>query len=251
MENLDFEEQQLLEQLNIVRQKKEQQKYQINLKAVLMDKQRELTELEDIIKEKKIIYFQLQNEIPELENTKVDLKNEIRELQKQLIVDNKPEPVVETEPIVEPEPEPIVEEQSNLDNIINAKRLSHSQLDKMRFWDNVYNQKIQMNQIQVGDVVYLNRNRYAGEKGFIAYITRKTDKTLFYKYIKKDESNKILHYDWIHNGYRERSYDYYFVDLQNINNYIDGCECKVSIKNSHTLKAIQNFVIVDEFDWGA
>jgi hypothetical protein len=245
MENLDLQEQQLLEQLNIVRKKKETQKKQFDLQKLITEQEQKLNALEDNIKSKKAIYYQLQKEIPDLEYDMVMLKDEIKQLKNNL------EPIVEIQPIVEEIvlPEPIIEEEANLNNMTNAKRLSHNELNDMKFWSNGFHQDIQMNQIQVGDVVFLCKKGYG--RGFIAYITRKTDKTLFYKCFKTDASNKILHYDWKINGYNERSYTYYLVDLQNINNYLAEGEGKISIKNGKTMKATKNFVLVDELDWGA
>jgi hypothetical protein len=243
MENLDLQEQQLLEQLNIVRQKKQQQQYQQQLKDKLNEKELLLQTLDDDIKSKKDIYFKLQNEIPLLEYDRCDLRQEIKDIKNQL-KEPIPEPVVNeiiNEPVII-EPEPIVE--NNQDPLItfeSSKQLSHNELDGLRFWDRSI--ETNMSDLQVGDYIYIYGKTSYGK------ITRKTDKTIFYKSCIKDDSNKVLHYDWKINGYNERSYTYYYFNINTGNNLSTG-ESKISIKGK-IRKAINNFILVNEYDWRA
>jgi hypothetical protein len=250
MENLDFEEQQLLEQLNIVRQKKQLKQSQQQLKDKLNEKELLLQTLDDDIKSKKEIYFKLQNEIPLLENDRVDLHQEIKDIKK-LLKEIQPIPIVNeiiNEPIVneiinEPILQPIVI-QDPLQSFESSKQLTHNELDNLKFWYRSI--ETNMSDLQIGDYISIYGKYHKTTYG---KITRKTDKTIFYVSCISNESNKLLHYDWKINGYNERSYDYYYFNI-NTGNNLSTSEGKISIKGT-IRKAINNFILVDEFDWGA
>jgi hypothetical protein len=104
-----------------------------------------------------------------------------------------------------------------------------------------------MRDAQIGDII-----RIYPTKGFgPAYvkITRKTAHNLFYKSMLTNDLNLVLKYDWKINGYLERSYEYWLIDINSINN-TEGSESKIAIKNKTVDKAINNFIKIYEFDWG-
>jgi len=137
--------------------------------------------------------------------------------------------------------EKYVVEEDPLITFESATQLSHNELGELNFFNR--SEKISMSELQPGDYAYINYHRYAGDIGQYALITRKTDKTLFFKYCYNDNNNKILHYEC--NGC---SYDYYYFNITN-NNNIANNERKIKIKGT-TYKATNNFIIVDKNDWG-
>lgn len=252
MENLDLQEQQLLEQLNIVRQKKQLQQSQQQLKTKLEEKEQLLSIMDDEIKTKRELYFKLQNELPIMENERIDLNLEIKDIKKQLkeIIPN-PQPIVneiinEIPPIVINEPEPIQQViiQDPLITFQSSKQLLHNQLDKLGFWERSI--EVNMDELQVGDYI-IHYGKYSSTS--YGKITRMTNKTIFFKTCINNDSNLSLHYDWKINGYNERSYDYYYHNI-NTDDNLSTTETKISIKNYKIRKAINNFIIIKEFDWG-
>jgi hypothetical protein len=242
MENFEEQEQILLEQLNALRQKKQQQQSQQHLKDKLVEKEVLLQTLDDDIKSKKEIYFKLQNEIPLLENDRCDLHQEIKDIKKQL-----KEPVVIPIPVVEviePIPEPVVI-QDPLHSFESSKQLTHQQLDKL----GMYERSIEVNMcdLQVGDFI-LTYTKYSKIYG---RVSRRTNKTIFIQKVEKNDANLSLHYDWKINGQKERTYDYYYFNI-NLEGNVSTEEIKMTIKEGKAVKkAIKNFVVCKEFDWGA
>ena len=255
MENFEEQELELLKQLEIVRAKKQQQSQlqkQNELTQKLNETQLLLDELDNNIKAKKEIYYKLQNEIPILENDRVDLLEVIRDIKKELKpMEQKPQSILKLEPVIIPEPEPIIEEQQpiiigNMDTFESSKLLSHTELDTYKFWNK--SQMVDANTLQVGDYIYINHHKYAGDRGYYGMITRMTEKTIFYKMLNNNDNNKILHYDWKNNGYLCYSYDYYFYDITKKDN-LGNKEGKIALKGNFR-KANSNFVDVYEMDWG-
>lgn len=134
---------------------------------------------------------------------------------------------------------------NNLTSFELTKNMSHTELDDNSFWNKSI--EINMNEVQVGDYIQFYKNR-----SYIAYIgkvSRKTNKTIFIYPIINSDSNLSLHYDWKINGYNERSYDYYYHNI-NDDNHLNDIEVKILIKPLTIRKAINNFIFVKEFDWG-
>ena len=231
MENFDEQEQMLMKQLEIVREKK---KHQTQLKT-MEDK---LVRMTETIDNKKTILQRLLDEISELESDRVDFIEEISFYKTKYI--NKP---------VEQIPEPVVENNVEpLSTFESTKNMTHTELDDFKFWNKSV--EVNMNEVQVGDYIqfYKNRDSYIGK------VSRKTDKTIFIYPVKNSDcalsGNLSLHYDWKVNGYNERSYDYYYHNINN-DNHLIKTEVKTSIKPQKIRKATNNFIFVKEFDWGA
>jgi len=232
MENFDEQEKMLLEQLNIIRQKKEQQKKQ-------QEKEIRKNEILGQIKENDEQIYKLEHQVLKLKLKNSLLQDDLGNLNiEEIPIIEQPEPIIE-------QPEPIIEQVQEL-TLDYARQLTHTQLDKLTLCYN--NVEINMSDAQIGDIIRI----YPG-KGFGAQyvkITRKTNHNLFYKNLITNDLNFVLKYDWIINGYNERSYNYWLIDINNMNN-IDGSESKIAIKNKTVDKAIRNFIKTYEFDWGA
>ena len=229
-ENFDEQEKNLLEQLNIIRQKKEQQK---------KEQQKEIrkNEILGLIKENDEQIYNLEHQVLKLKLKNSLLQDELGNLNIEEI------PIIE-QPVIE-QPELIIEQVQEL-TLDYARQLTHTQLDKLTL---CYNQvEINMCDAQIGDIIRI----YPGRGFGVQYVkvTRKTHHNLFYKNLITNDLNLVLKYDWMINGYCERTYNYWLIDINNMNN-VEGAESKIAIKNKTVDKAIRNFIKTYEFDWGA
>ena len=223
MENYDEQEQRLLIQLANIRKKKEQQK-------ALLLKEKTFYEIETEIKNKKEIINKVQEEINILQIRKVEVWEEINELRKQ-------NPIIEN---------PIIEN-LNIDTLENAKKLNGQQL-KDNFEFSRLSRNVFMSEIKEGDYIRI-KGDYKESSYIYGIVSRKTDKSLFFRRILCYDKNKILTYDDKINNVVCYKNTYYYVD-----GYASSIEERMSVSalKNQIIPVIKrntfNFVIETIFD---
>jgi len=248
MENYDEQEQRLLIQLANIRKKKEQQK-------ALLLKEKTFYEIETEIKNKKEIINKVQEEINILQIRKVEVWEEINELRKQNPIIENPiieNPIIENpiieNPIIE---NPIIEnpiiENLNIDTLENAKKLNGQQL-KDNFEFSRLSRNVFMSEIKEGDYIRI-KGDYKESSYIYGIVSRKTDKSLFFRRILCYDKNKILTYDDKINNVVCYKNTYYYVD-----GYASSIEERMSVSalKNQIIPVIKrntfNFVIETIFD---
>ena len=186
-ENFDEQEKNLLEQLNIIRQKKEQQK---------KEQQKEIrkNEILGLIKENDEQIYNLEHQVLKLKLKNSLLQDELGNLNIEEIPIIE-QPVIE-QPVIE-QPELIIEQVQEL-TLDYARQLTHTQLDKLTL---CYNQvEINMCDAQIGDIIRI----YPGRGFGVQYVkvTRKTHHNLFYNQILNSLKIYLIvyrtSYGWMH-----------------------------------------------------
>jgi hypothetical protein len=124
-----------------------------------------------------------------------------------------------------------------------SKQLTHTELDKFSLYKRGV--EVNMNELQVGDYI----ETHTKYRSIYGRISRKTNKTIFLKKIINSNANLSLHYDKKINDHNDISYDYYYVNIHTEDN-LSTDETKIAIKPEKIYKAIDNFIVIKEFDWG-
>ena len=271
MEILNEQEKNLMGQLEVIRKQKQQMEQQTNINKLSETIKEDKIKLNGLmvlidIKEDKIKKYNekinaLNNSINEMKEETKLLKtiietneNRLSELQpkeepKEEEVENSDEDTTSGEDM---DSEDIVEkviinnnnyDYNNLVNINVAKTFPCNILVKHRLSVIGKHIRVPMDELKAGDYCYLQQFPYYNS--CYARITKKTNKTLFYRAVHLNENNLIKRTGVVIGQFEEL---FYFVDI-NSGLYLGG-ETRIKIKNGLVEKATENFVINKSIDWG-
>ena len=125
----------------------------------------------------------------------------------------------------------------------SAKHLSTDELHKLSINEKEKGIEVNMDELQVGDYI----ETYNSYKFTIKRISRKTNKCIFVKELLTDDN-----YNFISTAPETMGgsiYSYYYVNIHT-ENHLSSNETKILIKSEKIKKAIDNFIIITEFDMG-
>jgi hypothetical protein len=270
MEQLDKEELELMNKLNEIKMKKKNfEKINKNKQIImgLIDENKSLEELlieeipyECIIKSSNPYEYEEQELLFKLGEArrKMKLFNKIEENKRRIksIEEDIEDEIIMNDIIKEEEVKPVEKPviKGDMTNLKNAKLLgtvsSKEEMDKFKF--NKLCEKVPVDNIVVGDYIEAYSGKGWSATNNIGRVSRITDKTIFYNICKETDNNKVKYYEWKPEGtWTERSYTYYFFDTDR-NEFLEDKEIKILKKSYNKIyRAKDNFLIMDEMDYGA